>query len=670
MSGFVEAGPVQVGVRPLVIVDVPFLAQTEDLCGGAAAAMVLRYWGEADVQSEDFAALVDHGKGGIVAADLIRALSARGFEPRAIRAESADVSHEIASGRPVIALIDAGGESRHYVVIVAWASGRVLFHDPAVGPFRLLPEAEFHRLWKVTDGFAIVLTPGASRTVPAVPKATESGGPAASRKEASPCDEVIDQAISTAQGVDPEAAVPALSAASQMCPSQPRALTSLAGIRFKQKRWKDAANFALEASKRDATDKENWRLLGAALYLDNRPLEALAAWNHIDEPRVDGVKIEGLLRTRQDVATAALRLRPRDVLTRQRIEHAERRLSELPTSGRSKIAYQPSTGGRADVRVSYAESPLTERWPLLLARLGIEGAVRREVDMAINSPTHRGESIALDWRFAARRPAVSAALALPEFARLPGIVTLSGLWDRQTYRAERVIDAPVTIETRRRGAIDWADWVTPSIRLGGGTGLDLFDGGRHFAFLRAMTELRLARDHAAFLVDGTRWVALKDRPGFTEFGGTLALRSHIAPQKLTISGRLDGRRASYAAPLALWPGAGEGPGRPWLLRAPRLVDDGYLAGEAFGRGLLHGTIEAEVQVMDRSVIRVGIAAFTDWAKPWDTVTTSGAAPSVFAVGVGVRLRGIGKTVIRGDLAIRPGRGGVVVSGGVTPVWPR
>ncbi|PYQ47998.1 MAG: hypothetical protein DMF78_22320, partial [Acidobacteria bacterium] len=44
---------------PVVVLDVPFLAQTESLCGGAAASMVLRYWGDSDIQAGDFPAADD-----------------------------------------------------------------------------------------------------------------------------------------------------------------------------------------------------------------------------------------------------------------------------------------------------------------------------------------------------------------------------------------------------------------------------------------------------------------------------------------------------------------------------------------------------------------------------------------------------------------------------------
>ena len=41
--------------QTLSVPDVPFVAQSEALCGGAALAMVLRYWGTTGVQAEDFA---------------------------------------------------------------------------------------------------------------------------------------------------------------------------------------------------------------------------------------------------------------------------------------------------------------------------------------------------------------------------------------------------------------------------------------------------------------------------------------------------------------------------------------------------------------------------------------------------------------------------------------
>ena len=44
-------------------IDVPYLPQTDALCGGAAAAMVFRYWGDAHADAQEFAALVDRRAG-------------------------------------------------------------------------------------------------------------------------------------------------------------------------------------------------------------------------------------------------------------------------------------------------------------------------------------------------------------------------------------------------------------------------------------------------------------------------------------------------------------------------------------------------------------------------------------------------------------------------------
>ena len=51
--------------QSLTVLDVPFIAQSELLCGGAAAAMVMRYWGERGIDAESFQPLVDPKAGGI-----------------------------------------------------------------------------------------------------------------------------------------------------------------------------------------------------------------------------------------------------------------------------------------------------------------------------------------------------------------------------------------------------------------------------------------------------------------------------------------------------------------------------------------------------------------------------------------------------------------------------
>ena len=59
------------------LLDVPYIQQSEALCGGAAAAMVMRYWGETGVYAETFSSLVDRTAGGIRGDALLNSLVER-----------------------------------------------------------------------------------------------------------------------------------------------------------------------------------------------------------------------------------------------------------------------------------------------------------------------------------------------------------------------------------------------------------------------------------------------------------------------------------------------------------------------------------------------------------------------------------------------------------------
>src|SRR5207253_10724050 len=60
--------------EPAIALDVPYLPQTEAMCGGAAAAMVLRYWGDAHAGVQLFDVLVDRRAGWIATTTLVAAV--------------------------------------------------------------------------------------------------------------------------------------------------------------------------------------------------------------------------------------------------------------------------------------------------------------------------------------------------------------------------------------------------------------------------------------------------------------------------------------------------------------------------------------------------------------------------------------------------------------------
>src|SRR4029079_2413139 len=138
---------------------VPFLPQTEDLCGGAAAAMVMRYWGDADAYPDAFSPLVDHSAGGILTTALAADLERRGWTAGAGPGDTTELAKELGRGRPIVALIEDRPGRYHYVVVVDRSNGRVVVHDPARGPSRTLDGAHFDTAWARSGRWMMILLP-------------------------------------------------------------------------------------------------------------------------------------------------------------------------------------------------------------------------------------------------------------------------------------------------------------------------------------------------------------------------------------------------------------------------------------------------------------------------------------------------------------------------------
>ena len=87
--------------------------------------------------------------------------------------------------------------------------------------------------------------------------------------------------------------------------------------------------------------------------------------------------------------------------------------------------------------------------------------------------------------------------------------------------------------------------------------------------------------------------------------------------RLGLRGTIGFERVSDAAPLTLWPGAGEGQVGPALLRAHPLLSDGVVdttGSAAFGRTLTFGSAEVQRWLEPLPLVRLGIAGFTDVAR--------------------------------------------------------
>src|SRR6478672_3619625 len=85
--------------------DVPYLPQTDLLCGGAAAAMVFRYWGDRHADAAPFESLVDRRAGGIGTDVLADAIRARNWQAEPFVGTIELLLGEIAADHPIILLI-------------------------------------------------------------------------------------------------------------------------------------------------------------------------------------------------------------------------------------------------------------------------------------------------------------------------------------------------------------------------------------------------------------------------------------------------------------------------------------------------------------------------------------------------------------------------------------
>src|SRR3954471_14255326 len=140
-------------------IDVPYLPQTDALCGGAAAAMVFRYWGDAHADAQAFAPLVDRRAGGIAGGALAAAVRERGWRTDRVEGSIGALASRVRDRQPVIVLLPDRGGLYHYVVVTGVDADAVVVHDPAWGPSRSIRAPDFERAWKAAGFWSLVILP-------------------------------------------------------------------------------------------------------------------------------------------------------------------------------------------------------------------------------------------------------------------------------------------------------------------------------------------------------------------------------------------------------------------------------------------------------------------------------------------------------------------------------
>lgn len=631
-------------------IEVPYLPQTEALCGGAAAAMVFRFYGDAHADAQAFAPLVDRRAGGIAGGELARAIEARGWRTaRAGRSREA-LASRVNAGQPVIVLLPDRGALYHYVVVVAAGEDQFLVHDPSWGPSRAIAAPEFERQWRAADFWSLVILPPPPATATAGPRPVEPAPVAEPPPSNDPCDARLGRALEQirASGLDRADAI--LGEVRAACPQAAGPLRELAGVRFAQRRWSDAVSLARDALRRDPRDEYALDVLGSSLFMLDDGVGALRAWNQIGKPRVNRVRIDGLHHTRYQTIAEVMAIHPNMLLTAEAYDRARRRLGELPDRATSRLAVKPEADGFATVDVVVVELSALPHGAVEWAGAAARTAANREINVAVPGASGQGEVWSAGWRWWSHRPGVSAMFAAPRLRPLPGVWRVDASWQSDTYGG--ALDARI-VESRTHGGLTISDWLSGAVRYSISAGVDAWSGGRKAASLGGTLERVAFGDRLSLSIDATQWAPMTGGPAFRSAGARAIARSSANTRGWVTRGAIGAERVSDAAPLTLWPGAGEGYVRAPLLRAHPLLSEGVLdltGAAAFGRTLTFGGVEVQRWMARPSIVRLGIAGFADIARA-SRQAAEGRTPVQVDLGAGLRIKIPGTPgVLRADVA--------------------
>lgn len=646
--------------------DVPYLPQDERLCGGAAAAMIFRYWGERHADARPFAPLVDKRAGGIHVDRLTAAIAERGWLTERASGSLESLAADLRRGYPLLVLIEVRPTRYHFVVAIEAGPDRIVVHDPAVGPSRTYSTAAFAKAWAPTGNWALRVRPDASRPPSGAEQAARRSTDGSLQTDSlasfdAQCDRALSAAVDGVRTRGFAFADELFGAVHHRCPTRSGAVSELAGVRLAQRRFTEAATLAAQATRLDRTDAYAWDVLGASRFLRDDQRGALEAWNAIGKPRVDTVAITGLTLTHHALVAEWLGLDPNTILTGEGFNRAERRLADLPTRSTARLSIEPDGEGWTVVKAGLVERARRPQGWFQWASLATESLVRRELTTAVPGWGGHGDLWTASWRFWPNRPRVALGYSAPRTGRIPGVISVEAAHGSQTYATDSA-DRRV-IQRHLRGGLSLGHWITSTARYEVSGGVDRWDDSRTAVSAGLSLDRRFLADRVALTLAGRQWWPLDGTSSF----GSATLRA-LWRTSTAHGGSVALVSGGYAAvakdtPLTEWPGAGDqSVGSPFL-RAHPLTHGGIVDGVGFGRRLASATVEGRRWLERPSLVRLGVAAFLDAAQVGDTLRPAIGRRLSVDLGVGVRVRVPGREgVIRLDYArgVRDGANAVTL----------
>jgi peptidase C39-like protein len=630
----------------LLPLDVPYLPQTDALCGGAATAMVYRYWGDAHATVKQFAPLVDRRAGGIEAAALEDAIQHRGWTALTFTGSLERLQSHLALQQPIIVLLAdrrstalrASHNRYHYVVVIGMSVDGVVVHDPSRGPSRVITAADFERTWKATNYWSLLVLPPTTGTV--ADDQLKRSGPGDSQRTGSrgQCDTLLADAIASIQARGLSTADGILEGVRVECPRSAGPIRELAAVRFSERRWRDAETLASRALELDPNDSYAWDVLGSSRFMQDDPVGALRAWNRIGRPRLNAIHIAGVRRARYQLIAGILDLEEGEVVTAEAFERSRRLLDQLPDRESARIAFRPEPDGYATIDVVIHERNARPTSVSEWAGRSLQAGIDREVTVRMPGAGGQGELWSASWRWWEDRPRLAISLAAPRQGPIRGVWRVDGSWEAQTY-ATGLSKVPPIRESRAHGGLTFEGWLTSRVRYSAGGGVDRWNGTRHDVSIAGSIEHRGFDDRLSIGSEVSQWIPLSGDHGVTSIGVHVRLRRSNPGANWEYNGTAGAERVSDSAPLALWPGAGEGRVRTVLLRAHPLLDGGIIdagARSVFGRSLVFGSAEAQRRLDRPRLPQFAVAAFADIARS-SRSPLSDAALHV-DLGTGLRMR--------------------------------
>jgi hypothetical protein len=417
-------------------------------------------------------------------------------------------------------------------------------------------------------------------------------------------------------------------------------------VRALQKRWGEASDLAAAAIATDAGDAYTWRLLATSRFVQNDRTGALEAWNHVGEPRLDIVRIDGLTRTRHRAVEQLIAADVGSVLTVPRFGRAQRRLSELPAARTARLDYVPLSSGITELRGVVAERQILPANPASWAAMAINAAATREVRLVTGSLVGAGEQVSATWRFWPRRPYVALGMAAP--------APWGGVWNVMSFSGRQPFTSPDRDAAERAGArVGTADWLTSDLRWSVTAGVDRWKNVETRATVGGGIRYLAFGDRLEWRLGTEAWLG---DDGFATADASIRVRSSTARRGSVVVASAALQHASPETPLDLWWAGDTGSVRASLLRAHPVLSHGRLRTDRLGRTLVQGSLEGQRWWRPVGPVSAAFAAFVDLAR---TDHRLDAAPIHDAdIGFGARLSLSGVPgLLRVDVAtgLRDGR---------------